>query len=78
MRDQSLIVFLALQSLLGCLMAIGFVGAFLVLDVAQLRTILLGSGYGWAWSVVFTFLLAVTFASAQVGFALFSAQRERR
>ena len=78
MRDQSLVVFLAVQSLIGCLIAIGFVGTLMVLDVANLRTLLMGSGQGWVWSAVLTFLLAITFASAQVGFALFTDEENRR
>ena len=78
MRDQSLVMFLAVQSLIGCVLAVGFVGSLMFFDVANLRTLLLGSGHGWAWSAVLTFLLASTVASAQVGFALFTDEENQR
>lgn len=72
----SLVRFVLTHAAIGFAIAVGFVGAILALDVFGLGRMVRATEGGWVAAAALTFLMGVTFASAQIGFAVFSL-RER-
>jgi membrane glycosyltransferase len=66
----TLVLFLARHALVGFALAVVFVGALLAFDVARLGTLVWGSPSGLFAVAALTFAVGLTFASAQMGFAI--------
>lgn len=62
--------FLLRHALIGCTMAVLFVGALLAFDVARLGTLMVESTNGPLAALVLTVALCITFGSVQMGFAV--------
>ncbi|MBS7538455.1 hypothetical protein [Ancylobacter lacus] len=65
-----LATFLLGHAAIGFALGIGFVAALLVLDVARLGTLVRETSLGYVGGGALTFALGLTFASAQMGFAV--------
>jgi len=70
-----LVRLLARNAVLGFIVAIVFVTLLLIADVANLRTLAGQSGAGVLAVIVLTLFLGLTFASAQMGYAIWMAGR---
>jgi membrane glycosyltransferase len=66
----TLVLFLARHALIGFALAVVFVGALLGFDVARLGTLVWASPSGPIAVAALTFAVGLTFASAQMGFAV--------
>ncbi len=65
-----LATFLLRHAAIGFALAIGFVATLLTLDVARLGTLVRETSLGYVGAGALTFALGLTFASAQMGFAV--------
>ncbi|MEO1291845.1 MAG: hypothetical protein AAFV62_03290 [Pseudomonadota bacterium] len=70
------IAFFLRHTIRGFAIALAFVGVILALDLAHLRSLMLNTDLGPMALGLLIFFLGLTFASAQIGFALFSSDAE--
>lgn len=70
-----LVRLLARNAVIGFIVAIVFVTLLLVADVANLRTLAGQSGGGLLAVIVLTLFVGLTFASVQMGYAIWMAGR---
>jgi len=73
-----LIRFLICHALIGMALAVGFVGALVVLDIAGLGRLMWNSPSGAIAAAVLTLALGITFGSAQIGFAVMLLPRDEK
>lgn len=66
----SYVRFLLRHALIGCTVAVLFVGALLALDIGRLGTLMLESPSGLLAALILTAALCITFGSVQMGFAV--------
>ncbi|MDQ0511598.1 hypothetical protein [Ancylobacter amanitiformis] len=71
-----LVRFLIRHALIGFGLAVLFVGALLLLDVARLGTLIGQSPFGGLAALVLVVCVGITFASAQMGFAVMLLPRD--
>ncbi|MBB3769612.1 hypothetical protein FHS55_000198 [Angulomicrobium tetraedrale] len=71
-----LVRFLLRHALIGFGLAVFFVGALLLLDVARLGTLIGRSPFGWLATLVLVVSVGITFASVQMGFAVMLLPRD--
>ncbi|MCJ8143012.1 hypothetical protein MKI84_08790 [Ancylobacter sp. A5.8] len=64
------VLFLLRHALIGCALAVLFVGGLIAFDVARLGELVLHSSNGLLAALVLTVALAITFGSVQMGFAV--------
>ncbi|MGF1453965.1 MAG: hypothetical protein ACFB6R_01170 [Alphaproteobacteria bacterium] len=76
MTSQQFIRFLVGHALLGFAIAVVFIGMLLISDAANLRTLTFKSDIGLLALGILTLLMGQTFASVQMGVALWLAARE--
>ena len=63
---------LAGKALSGFVFSLFFVGALLAFNIANLRDLIFGSDTNWIALFILTFFLGLTFASVQMGIAIWS------
>lgn len=71
-----LVRFLVKNAAIGFAVAIVFVGAILTFNVGNLATVFAQSGVGMFAVALMTFMIGLTFASLQMGFAIMLAARD--
>jgi hypothetical protein len=76
-NPPKLVRFLIKNAAIGFTAAIVFVGAILAFDIGSLGTVFAQSGVGMVAIPLMTFMIGLTFASLQMGFAvMFTAGRD--
>ncbi len=76
MTSQQFVRFLIGHALLGFAIAVVFVCMLLITDAARLRTLTFSSDIGAMALIVLTLLIGQTFASVQMGLAVWLASRD--
>lgn len=76
-KAPKLVRFLIKNAAIGFAVAIVFVGAILTFNVGNLATVFAQSGVGMFAVALMTFMIGLTFASLQMGFAVMFKSSER-
>ncbi len=69
-HSEPLVRFLVKNALIGFTMAVGFVALMLFFNVGNLMTLVVGTDIGILALALLTFMIGLTFASLQMGFAV--------